>query len=431
MKPGQTQVSPAPFYGTGNYRPGESKWNARIFDSRIDALKAIKAAARAEGLVAHFLDFQWKGGLPAELRPEAQREALEIISTWMQANNRKTFDKNDFGHGPDKIRLDEQQIFAYGSYSQGRPHYENRIFDSRTQFLIELKRRLQDANFPIELVDFHWPKGFSEEVRREIQMEAAERVVKWIVEHDGAVPRSYELGLGPGQVNLYGPRLFGLNLYSPGQSLAELRIYDSRADGVKAIIEAARKKNIVLRLSDFDWRNPPPEILLEIQQEVIDKIVDWIEKNGRAPSGKDFAEDSELGSSQARIFGSGHYRDGERHAELRLFDSKEDAVAAIIATAKERGIRVRYLDFRWSLVTDSLRAHFQREAVEIVREWMAANSGRLPKSSDFSTGSNDVNLYYSRFVGSNVYGPDGDFYESRIFNSREEAFAAVQTEASQ
>lgn len=150
------------------------------------------------------------------------------------------------------------------------------------------------------------------------------------------------------------------------------------------------------------------------QMWAVDKVLDWIAKNGRVPMYSDFGPgDGKVGFLAHQFLGNGMYAQGKRRN--RIFSSPEEAWLAVKRRAKKRHISFLLLAITLQPATEKIRHEWQAEAVDLVLDWIAKNH-RVPVFQNFGDGEGRVGVEQERFV-------------SGIFSSPEEAWLAVKRRA--
>jgi hypothetical protein len=145
------------FYGTGSYNSEGDNYLNRYFDSKVQALTSVKKKAMERGIRFRYIDFNWQGGIPDEIRTEVRQEAVSAVVDWMVANGR-VFKKEDFGAGLGKIGINDGQFFGNDSYRPGGVQWSNRYFDSREEALNATREEVARRGLPI-IIPAKWQRN--------------------------------------------------------------------------------------------------------------------------------------------------------------------------------------------------------------------------------------------------------------------------------
>lgn len=181
------------------------------------------------------------------------------------------------------------------------------------------------------------------------------------------------------------------------------------------------------RLQRAEPKQDTSELLSKYQRqrEAVDKYLDWVQTNGRAPTRRDFGlKAGEVGVSGTAFFGT-----AEPH--VNFFPNKDSAMLAVKRRARERGIEFSLIDeFYRSPLSEGLRKEMQVEASDrFLRNWAATNPRSSPSQPHWGKGDGKIGLRREAFFGVGDYGPAGKNRGYHIFENQEEAMLFLKQRA--
>lgn len=339
--PGKVGMGQDQLYATGHFREGAGRHGLRYFDSMAAALSAVKIAAHSEGLAFNLLDFNWRGGIPPEIRAQIQQEAAQKALDWLKKNPKKKLGKSTFGTADGEVGITQDQFYGTSEYRLGRSKHGSRYFDSMETALLQVKQLAMKQNYPFQLRDYVFEGGIPASIRPEIQSEAVAAVLDWLEAHPGE--KAVDSNFGRGKIPVTPAQLYGQGDYGPGGVSEPSRYFSDRESAVLAIKAAAELRNIPFRVIDLNWRGGfPASLRPAVEKEVLAAVVDWVRANEGKPLNRPVfgAGPGQLNLDDTRLFATGRYRPGQPDRESRYFDDRKSAQSAMVQAVKAAGLRV-------------------------------------------------------------------------------------------
>jgi len=416
--------------GPGKIGLNREQLDNAFFNSPMTVRMALQQEAIRRKVPFSPLAFRRPGGIPDDERAMVRRMAAQQVVEWIKANPGKPLELKNFGQGPGKVGLSQDQLYATGHYRSEGVRHASRYFDSMADALVTVKKIANAEGIAFNLIDFNWRGGIPAEILPMVQQEASQRAVDWLRNNPGKRLSKWTYGVAPGQVGIGQDQMNGTGEYRPTKSRHASRYFDSMELALLNVKKLAVEQKVPFRLIDYDFESGITDIVRpEIQKEAVDYIVDWLKNH---PGEK--LVDSNFGSKGSdkiaitsnRFYGQGDYGPGNPLEASHIFPNRVAAVLAIQAAAAERNVPFRVIDLNWvGGFPPSLRPSVEKEVLGAIVDWVRHNEGKKLVRSSFGNAPDKINLDETRVFGTASYRPGSPDRESRFFDDRKTAKAAI------
>lgn len=326
------------FMGTGQYKGING-----IFDNPSEAWLAVKKEAVRQGVKFRLIDLHFEYEPSLEFAEEKRKETMDAFLIWVRNQGRipkseewvtggmprydRLFNKQRDNHFP--IFSSREELFSAmrGSIA-GDPLID---LDLRQKLMASIDAKEQRVANMMRR---------SKMPKEEMQREAVDLVIRFYFENR-CWPVNYDFGSGPGKVGIPYNRFSGAVARINGKVIGR-PIFATVVDAWIAVKAAAKSRGLELGLID---RNIPSTFLneekvrKEIQDEAVDRVIKWSEKNEfKFPKADDFGQsEGKVGVHYGRLVANADYHPVTGRQKTHIFTSRDEAFRAVKTEAARRG----------------------------------------------------------------------------------------------
>jgi hypothetical protein len=396
---------------------------SKSFKNVAEAWMAIKMRGVERGIKIDLLDVVVRS-YTAGFRDQLKQEVVERVVDWLVTHPRQRIKPAlDFGRGPDKINFSMAKMIATDEYGEGKSMHHLRVFDNLEEAWLAVRARAQERGVPFRLIDIRatdkMMSSVSDEWKHILQEETLQEISDWIKlnkkipgfkDFDRIEIPTHRLYVGRNQVTNPNAAIF------PSPLELWKRILGVVGDDPLLIAKVQRQ-------IDKEYIGGSVE---EERRMAINKILGYYKAKGAYPSDSELMKDLLL--DPRKFYGTGEYSIGQEAHHTPLFPNRGAVAMAVKEQAQKEGVPflVLFNIFTLSGATVDVRQEVQREAVELVVDWISKNPGKVPFATDFLE-----TLKFKRdwFLGTGNYAAGKFLRESRMFDSPFEAWSAVKKRA--
>lgn len=250
----------------------------------------------------------------------------------------------------------------------------------------------------------------------------------WITAN-GRPPKVSELQKGIIQPPVYYRRIIAEKDYAFGGRKAHEALFPSQQFFWLALRSRMATQGRDFRLYELNPKFEYGQAYVEaLREDALGAVHRWIidPRNSRLPFANDFGlKEGEIPLDYEKLTGQVEYSPDGTQARRAIFPSVGEFWIALKEFCARRGLEIFISQVFALPSTPRLRPILQEEALELSYRWSVLNGLQVPTHEAFGTGEGQINLYYSRVVGTSHYGPEGAQRHLAIFDSSVQYWQAL------